>query len=253
MAKIPQFMKQDLQDESLKIAAGVYPGVHCINKFGHNPAVASGATEEIWDGSATYVFPATALMVKMSQTTDQAAMQGETVEVQGLDADFEAVTQDVVLDASNTTTPVVLGTALIRVNRMFIKSAVVADQSIRLHNSAESQDYSVILVPNQQTAQAIYTVPAGVTAYCSSYYMAHVPTSGQTFTSLTIKLLQRQNATSEAPRLVHELGLAPNGHIAHEFSPYVKFPEKTDIYITATTVAAAANTVAGFDLILVDN
>ncbi|KKM18514.1 hypothetical protein LCGC14_1664950 [marine sediment metagenome] len=252
MAKVAPYLVQDLQDEGLKIAMGVYPGVSYINKFGHNPAVASGGTEEIWDGSAAYVFPATALMVKLSQTTDQVAMRGETVEIQGLDANYAAVTQDVVL-ANPTTTPVVLGTALIRVNRMVLKSAVVADQPIRLHNSAENQDYSVILVPDQQTEQAIYTIPAGVTAYMTQYYAAHLPTTGQTFTSLNIKVLARDNGNSYAPMLKHELGLAPDGSSLHEFHPYPKFLEKTDIYLVANTVGAAADVVGGFDLILVDN
>ncbi len=253
MAKPAQYFKQDLQDEGLKIAMGVYPGVSYINKFGHNPAVASGGTEEIWDGSAAYVFPATALMTKLSQTTDQSAMRGQTIHIQGLDANYAAVEQEIVLNASLTTTAVTLTTPLIRVNRMAVHSSVVADSTIRLHNDAENQDYAVILVPDNQTEQAIYTVPAGVTAYLTQYYAAHLPTSGQTFTSLNIKLVTRDNANSFAPRLQHELGLAPDGSSLHEFHPYPQFSEKSDIYLVANTVAAAADVVAGFDLILVDN
>ncbi len=253
MAKIPEYFKQDLQDEDLKIAMGVYPGVSSVNKFGHNPAVASGGTEEIWDGSAAYVFPATALMTKLSQTTDQTAMRGQTIHVEGLDANYAAVDQNVVLNASLTTTAVTLATPLIRVNRMSVHSAIVGDSPIRLHNDAEGQDYAVILVPDNQTEQAIYTVPAGFTAYMTSYYAAHLPTTGQTFTSLFVKLLKRDNAQGHAPRLVHELGLAADGHIPHEFSPYIQFTEKTDIYLEATTVGSAADVIGGFDLILVKN
>lgn len=52
MPNTPHYFKQDLQDEGLKIPMGVYPGVTHVNVFGHNPAVGSGTTEEVWDGSA---------------------------------------------------------------------------------------------------------------------------------------------------------------------------------------------------------
>lgn len=253
MAKIAEYFKQNLQDENLKIAMGVYPGVSAINKFGRNPAIGSGATEDIWDGSAAYVFPATALMVKMSQTTNQVAMKGKTVVVEGLDANFAAVTQTVTLNASDTTTPVVLSTALIRVNRMYVTANVVTDQSIRLHNSAESQDYSVILAGNNQTLQAIYTVPAGKKAFMTSLYAVINPGGGNP-TSLDIKLWNTDNANGFAKQLKFELGIDLDfaAHIRHPFSPYKMFPAQSDIWLGATTVAATASVAAGFDLILVD-
>ncbi len=253
MPTIRTYMTQELLDDHLKIAMGVYPDIPVVNKFGHNPAVASGGTEEIWEGSALYVFPASALMVKLSQTTDQAAMQGETVRIVGLDNDFAEVTQDVVLDASNTTTPVVLGTALRRVQSMLLRSTVVADQPIRLHNSAEDKDYSVIAVPDGHSESAIYTVPAGFTAYITRYYASHLPTSGQTFTSCNIKLLCRDNINGFAPFMAHENGFAPDGSFDHHFDEYFQVTEQEDIYLQATTVGAAADVVGGFDLLLVRN
>lgn len=253
MAKLPHQLTDRLQDEHLKIAMGVYPGISVVNKFGHNPAVASGATEEIWEGSTAYVFPATALMTSISQTTDQAAMQGETVQIFGLDNDFAPVTQTAVLNASNTTTVVTLGTALRRVFSMRLLSAVVADQPIRLHNAGESTDYAVIAVGDGLSEAAIYTVPAGFTAYLTRYYAGHLPTSGQTFTSCNIKLHCRNNADGYAPYMAHENGFAPDGAFDHHFDEYFAVAEKEDIYLAATTVGAAADVVGGFDLLLVKN
>ena len=42
-------------------------------------------------------------------------------------------------------------------------------------------------------------------------------------------------------------------HFYHPFKPYVKFTQKTDIYIDGTTVGKAADISAGFDLVLIDN
>lgn len=243
-------------DTNLEFARGVISGYSCVNKFGQNTAIASGGTEEIWDGSAAYVFPATALMTSISQTTDQSAMRGKTIQVQGLDANWVLTTQNAVLDATLTTNVVTLSTPLIRVFRMKVLANVVSTSPIRVHNAAENQDYAVIGTGNNQTLMAIYTVPAGKTAYMTNYYATMNPGGGAP-TTLDIKLWGRDNANTYEKQLKHILGL--NGNVGayssfqHKFSPYYIFTEKTDVYIEATTSGAAANVSAGFDLILVDN
>jgi len=234
-------------------ASGADSNLGSINKFGRNTAVASGGKEEIWDGSAAYVFPATALMTSISQTTDQAAMQGETIEVQGLDANWAAVTQDAVLNADDTTTVVTLTTPLIRCFRMKVQSTVVADSTIRVHNAAENQDYAVITVGKQQTQMAIYTVPADKVGYITNYYAHHNPTSGQTFTSNPIELWATDNANSYAAQLKHAVGIAADGSFQHPFHPFIKVTEKSDIYITSSPVSGAADISAGFDIILTND
>ena len=253
-AKPRAYMTQQYSDDMLKIAAGIYPGISAVNKFGRNPDVASGVKEEIWDGSAAYVFPATALMTKMSQTTNQAAMVGKTVEVQGLNSSWEAVTQTVTLNGSDTTTAVTLGTPLIRANRMKVTTSVVTDQDIRLHNTAENQDYSLILAGFNQTQQAIYTVPLGKTAYVTNYWAAIIAGGGNP-TSCPIALWAKDNANGYAAQIKHSLGidLDYEAKFQHPFEPYYPFPAQTDIFVTATPVAAAATVSAGFDLILVDD
>ncbi len=146
-------------DFMLEVAKGNITGTTGLNKFGRNTAVASGGTEEIWDGSAAYVWPATALMTKISQTTDQAAMQGEDVMIEGLDASWDFVTQIATLNGSDTITPVTLATPLIRCFRMEVQADVVTTSPIRVHNTGESQDYAIIGTGNNQTLMAIYTVP----------------------------------------------------------------------------------------------
>ena len=82
----------NMADYALEVSKGNVTGTAGVNKFGRG-VVTSGNTFEIWDGNAAYVYPATALMTKISQTADQAGMQDETVEIQGLDANYAAVTQ----------------------------------------------------------------------------------------------------------------------------------------------------------------
>jgi hypothetical protein len=242
-----------VNDCGLEITKGALLGHSSINKFGRNSAVASGGTEEIWDGSAAYVFPATALMTSISQTADQAAMRSADIEIQGLDANWAAVTQTATLDGTLTTTVVTLTTPLIRCYRMRVLANVVGDSPIRVHNAGETQDYAIISSGNNQTEMAIYTTPANTKAYITNYYAHHNPTVGQTFTSNTVNLWGTDNANSYAKQVKHTLGVAADGSFQHHFSPYLSFDEKTDIYITSSPVSAAADMSAGFDLILVQD
>ena len=242
-----------LKNYALEVSQGNINGVSWVNKFGRNTGVASGGTEEIWDGSVAYVYPATALMTSISQTADQAAMRGATIEIQGLDANYVLTVQNATLDASDTTTVVTLTTALIRCFRMKVLANVVGDQDIRVHNAGETVDYAIITAGNNQTQMAIWTVPAGKTAYMVNYWAYHNPAIGNSFTSNPIKIWARDNENVYAPQLKHLVGLAEDGGFQHFFEPYVKFTEKTDIYITSSPGGASADISAGFDLYVINN
>jgi len=242
-----------MKNYALEVSRGNVTGVTWVNKFGRNENIASGATEEIWDGSAVYVFPATALMTSISQTTDQAAMRGATIEVQGLDANYALTLQNATLDASDTTTVVTLTTALIRCFRMKVLADVVSTSTIRVHNAGETVDYAIIGTGYNQTLMAIYTVPAGKTAYMPNYYAHHNPATNLDPTSNPVRLWARDNANSYESQIKHVVGLPTNGGFQHFFEAYPKFTEKTDIYMTASPVGKAADVSAGFDLYLIDN
>jgi len=248
----PATAENQFIDPALEMARGNVPGLSVINKFGRNDTIASGTTEDIWDGSALYSFPATALMTSISQTTDQVAMRGATIEVQGLDANWDLVVQDATLNASNTTTVVTLTTPLIRVFRMKVQAAVVGDSTIRVHNAGETQDYATITTGNNQTLMAIYTVPNGKTAYMTRWYATVNPATNLDPTSMAVRLWAKDNDNGYERQLKHVEGITEGQHI-HTYYPYKKFTQKSDIYIDASPAGKAADVSAGFDLILVDN
>ena len=246
----------NLADPKLDIARGAYRYATSVNQYGRNPSCAAGADEEIWNGSVAYSYPTSALMTKVSQTADQAAMRGQTVRIHGLDANWDYVEQDVILDAANTTTHVVLatlGTPLMRVFYAEINGSVVTTSSVRLHNDAETVDYFVMPTGNNTTALGWYTVPAGHTAYLTNWWANHNPTQGQTFTSNLIRLWATDNVNGYARKTRGQKGIAPDGGFVHHYNPYMVFTEKTDIVLTASPVGAAADVSAGFDLIQVKN
>lgn len=244
-----------LDDSWLQISAGLVAGISHVNKFGENAVIASNATGVIWDGMGTsYPFPATALIVKISQTTNQADLLAAPIEIQGLDANWAAVTQVVNLSAADTTTPVVLTTPLKRVFRMKVLANVVTTSPVRCHNAAEDVDYAIIQTGNNQTLMAIYTVPAGKTAYVRSYYGDVVPTTSKEPLGTRFTLWVADRANSYEFQIKHAKGVPQYASgFQHYFGPYMKVTEKSDIMMKATCLAEEGYVHGGFDLILVDN
>jgi len=244
------------EDFFLQTSRRKIQGLSHINKFGRSTAITTTNTWEVWDGNAAYVFPATALMTKMSQTADQEALRDGTIEIIGLDASWNLVTQEVNLNSSNTTTAVTLTTPLIRCFRMKVFEDVVTASPVRVHNTAENQDYAIISTGNNQTLMAVYTVPNGKTAYVTNYYATANPGGGQP-TTFFVRLWGKDNDVGYARQLKHHLGVSADvdayGHFQHFFKPYYKFTQKTDIIITGTPTGASVDVSAGFDLVLVDN
>jgi len=249
-----------VNDPYLSMAAGRNPlisEISQVNKFGENPDIANSTTEDVWDGGGTYSYPTTALMTSMSQTTDQAAMQGATIELQGLDASWDLIVQTKALDASDTTTVITLDTPMIRCFRMKVLANVVSDQDIRCHNAGETVDYAIIQAGNNQTLMALYTVPNGKTAYMSQWYSDNVPTSTKKPDSVNFTLWMADRANSYEFQVKSKRGIPISGPgFNHPFRPYLKITQKTDIRINALVNGGAGddgNPHSGYDLIMIDN
>ena len=244
-----------LTDVSLLVAMGCYEGVTHVNKFGSIVDATSNTVEDVWDAGGTYVFPATALMTHVSQTTDQAAARSSVWHLDGLDANYLEVSQDVTLDGTLSTTAVALATPLMRINRMYLKtSGLTLTSTVRLHNAAESQDYADIQLDHNQTLNAIYTVPAGFSAFMTGIYADYVPTAAKNPDNVHFHVQVRRNAYSEGWRVGESFGVTPGNSIfTRKFGVYTHLPEKTDIRITVRPEAKNVHAHASFDLILIDD
>lgn len=247
-------------DTALIIPMGDAPGMSSVNKFGANPDITAGTTEDIWDGSSTYVFPTTATITHIRQATDQVGTDGgATIELQGLDASWNAVTQTADLDGTDTTTEVVLTTPLIRIFRMKVLANIVlaADVWTGATGMAAGTAKSIILTGNNQTLMAIYTVPNGKTAYLTQYFADNVPTASKLPDSVEFNLWMADRDNGYEFQLKHSRAIPSQGNgFTQTFNPYMQITQKTDIKISASVVGGVGddgNPHAGFDLILVDN
>jgi len=248
-------------DFYFEVAKGDIPGYSSINKFGTNQDIADGTEEIVWSGSGVYTFSTTADITHIvsSSTSDN----GKTIEIQGLDSNWDLVVQEKAL-GSPATTGVALDTALIRVFRMRVNDASTNVGTVQCGVGAVTTAFTAgnlraqVDVGNGQTLMAIYTVPAGKTAYLTKYYCSVIGDPGPPSRApdySIFRLYSVDRANGYAPQLKHAVGAAMVGTslVEHEFLPAGLATEKTDIYITAQPEGDIGSVSAGFDLVVVDD
>lgn len=240
-----------------EVAEALHPGYSDIEKFGANNSVTKNTTEDVWDNGGAYSFPSTADITHVAQAANQAAMLGETVEVQGLDTNWDLIVQNKALDGSDTSTRVALDTALRRVFRVRVLADVVTDQNVLATNSDGSTVYANAMAGNNQTLMAIYTIPNGKTGYFWEYFGDQIPSAAGSKDprAVTFEVWAADRDNSYEFQLKHRKATTDTfSSFQHIFKTPIKFTQKTDIKITASpTNDKDAEVNAGFSIILKDN
>ncbi len=219
---------------NLPIAAGEVSGYSSINKFGATDGDVTGGT--IWDGNSgttVYPYPSTGTV-----SITSANNTGAAVEVQGLDGNFAPVTEIVTIGGTGSAT-------FSRIFRaIMVDTNNDSDVIINLGGSIGAK-----IIENQgQTLMAIYTVPAGKTAYLT--HVNYSSDKAATNSAMQFRLFARPETGTFNIKGV--LGSAGGAVIDYNYNVPLKFTEKTDIKVDL--VAAQATTcTATFELILVDN
>jgi len=243
-------------DPFIEIPAGNVTGQSGVNKFGSSPDLTNGATEEVWDGARAYVFPTSASVTHIRSAVDSAITRSVTLEVQGLDTNWDLTVQTKATDATDSTTEIALDTALRRVFRVKVLDDTTMDQDIWVgpDPATAANASAIVQAGNNQTLMAIYTIPNGKTGYLSSYYCDYVREAAKDPDSIAFSLWATDNTNGYARQLKHRKGIPKQASGFQQFfKPYYKFLQKTDVFITALASGADANPHAGFDIILVDN
>jgi len=226
-----------ITDQNFQIARGLIRGASHINKFGYNPDVGSNF-ETVWDGSNLYTYIGTAgtALVTSSNTSDD---NNGTVEIQGLDANYNVQTVTATIGGSATQE------TFIRVFRVKMLTANTGTSNVgTITVTVDSKSAAVISPAKGQTLMAVYTIPAGKKGY----------------------LLKLQGNLEKAKESEFQLMAKPFGGafnikgkfgssgdvINYDYPVPLEFDEKTDIEVQ---VRAGATTAAGalFDIVLLDN
>lgn len=247
-----------LSDYGLEVARGNVSGVTQLNKFGRNLTLTS-SEETIWDGESDYDttpgFPASGLITHGWVTADNAADRGVVVVVQGLDENFDEVTETFTTNDPATTAVAFDGASTLqRINRMYITDPSQVIGHIRVGDSGKAAFYSQITAPYNQTSQALYTVPNGKTLYLYQVYADQNDAAGQTVATSILLYAQDSENTGNVRRAHLSLGVTDGGssHLAHRYPSPWGIPAKWDVYINALTTSGTRDVSAGFEGYLVD-
>ena len=158
-----------------RVALGLVHGWRWLRKFGMNHVVPGNSNPvDIWPAASVRTLPSAAGTLSIVSTDADDTVLGKggnTVTVQGLDANYDEITETVDLAGL---TPAVTSQSFLRVNRAFVATANAAgtgngfnEGEITVTRGSDIQAY--IEATEGQTHQAMYTVPAGHTLLIKGY------------------------------------------------------------------------------------
>ncbi len=244
----------------LQVARGQVAWHYPLFKFGNNTAVGN-SLETIWaeGGLYSYLTSATVLKVSSSSTDDTSAGTGaRTVQLYGLDGDYNEITEIVTLNgqtAVNTTQ------SFLRINRLIVRSAgsgganagIIYAGTGTVTTGVPANIYATINGDGtNQTLMALWTIPAGYTGYLMQYDVSNGTTSN---TPAVCKLLLVARPYGEVFQTKDIKSLTTGMHIENTLIIPVEFAEKTDIEVRAVS---SSNSVtfdisAAFEIIYIKN
>ena len=229
----------------LGVAANHYQGLSHVHKFGAVPAMSQNQTGTIWDVNDT-AYPWSAFSTATTLTVDRASVSDadKQVLITGLDSGYNEISETVTLTSAtgNATTQ-----SFIRVYRAYMTNGSatnVGNVSVKASTTVVAQ----ITAAKGQTLMAIYTVPAGYSAY-----ILKGAATCQDGADATGDMFVRYFGES-AFRVGHSFEVCGDGgEYMYDFGIPLRIPEKSDIDIRASVRSNNARLTAAFDILLERN
>ena len=243
-------------DYSISISSGNLEGVAYIEKFGMNTDVDANK-ETIWDGGGIYSYisaPETVAVTSSLPSQDNSTGTGaRTIEIQGLNADYEVITETLTVGGAAG------AETFIRVFRAKIVTAGsngVNEGTISITSSGTSTILAQIGVDGSggnaagrgQTFMALYTVPAGKTAYLTQWTVG----AGKQNTDAVAFILCRPFDGNGAWNSKDIITVSATTY-SKDYKIPLKFDEKTDVEVRAYSTTNNSLVSSTFNLILIDN
>lgn len=212
-----------------------------IHKFGSCSLASDGS---VWSVGGLYPWSALATPQILFVSSTNAGDNG-TVEIQGLDTNWEPLTEIVSLDGSPSEVTTI--NPFRRVFRMKYSTTNVGAINARTISHAGTV-VARIDATKAQTLMAVYTIPSNKTGYLLKY-TAGVAKGDDTH----LQLFMREDQNNGF-RIKSEIDLYQNNFI-QDFSVPIKILPKTDIDFRVTQSAGGGNSrcTVNFDLVMDDN
>jgi hypothetical protein len=248
-----QYGKNELFE--LQVARGQIQGHRNVTVFGFNDDVDTTQVT-VWPLPSLITFPAAALQMTVSSTNanDAAAGTGaRTIVVQGVDANYNEVTETVTL---NGQTAVTMTASLLRVNYAYVGTVGSGNSAAgdiyigtgTVTAGVPATTYDIIKFDYNNTTTGSYTVPAGYTAYVSQGLFS----AGQSVGSSPVqgRLLTRG---MDNVRRTAAITTINNGVADYVFEYPLAVSEKTTLEATAVGTANNNSVSSMFIILLVKN
>ncbi len=224
-----------------------------VHKFGAVPAMSQNTNGTIWDEDDT-IYPwstigaGSTLGVKVVEPNNENNtsndLSGDTVEIQGLDVNFNVITETVTISGATATT----SNTFYRVYRAIYANTSDVANSKRILIQVGTTTVAKILENIGQTLMSIYTVPAGKTGY-----LMRLDVTAQGTATGSFKLYVREGGTGNfGVKHIAEIN-GTGGPYQLEYPIPQAFPEKSDIDARMHTFANNGRYTCTFDILLVDN
>jgi hypothetical protein len=225
----------------LNVSMGKVRGASTIHKFGAVPALSQSTTGTVWDKNDT-IYPWSAFDTAgiITASIVNASDDGKQVTVLGLDANYNEISETFTVSSTATVAGTVSFKRVFRAYLVNGSTNNVGDINFKKNGT----DVLRITATKAQTLMAIYTVPAGKTAYLYkgvATAQAAADGSGHMF----VRYFGQSSF-----RIGHSFEVSTGGEYDYEFSFPIRIPEKSDIDVRITTRSNNGRYTAAFDLLL---
>lgn len=240
------------EDFKVEVARGRYDYFRNEHRFGHSENI--GTTKEtLWPEGGRYKFLDQAVTMTLSSTNTldtKTGLGARQVAVYGLDADYNEVRMIVDLNGQQ---PATIPTPLLRIHRLRVYTAGEEGENKGhiyagtgpITSGKPANIYGVIDPTKNQSLMAIYTVPAGWSAYIENIYFS-VGGGFDVECELYAGCIPKSR-----PMSVRYTTTVTGNSVTNEFHYPIFFCEKTDIDLRASVIAGGVHADGGFELLLV--
>jgi hypothetical protein len=207
----------------------------------------------VWDEGGLYpwnTFTGSGAHIFVASATNDAKMQGVAITIEGLDSNYDLISEVVTMDASDTTTVQETTTNFYRIVKATVTgtntNSIPNDYDITFkYGSSGGTTVAKILATYGATQSCTYTVPAGYQAFI----LAVNGSSGQSDEITTMIWDRPFNSAWSQVKTFKFI----SGSFEHNMRTPLVFNEKTDIEIRAYALVESSRIGTEFQLLLIPN
>ena len=149
----------NLTEQNIQISRGLIRGSEVRNIFGYQTSLTTNFIPA-WEFASAYVYPSSAII--MTVTSASASDNDKTLVIQGLDANYEQISETLTLVGGNDKNTV---KSFFRINDVILTSGTTNVGLITIQNTGKSVNYAGIRAGDGRSQASIYTVPANKEFY----------------------------------------------------------------------------------------